>query len=98
VTRGRLAVPVSRPPSPVRAFHRPPNCANFSAMAKSKKAIRRSGGAKSKAGAASPDPLVQRTLDAVREKAQLEGVSPIQYVRGVLTGRYARLTPRDLGE
>jgi hypothetical protein len=28
----------------------------------------------------------------------MSGVSPIQYVRGVMTGRYPRLSPREIGE
>ena len=66
-------------------------------MAKSTRPRKRpaAGAPKASAGA---DPLVQGTLDAVKELARTAGVSPIQYVRGVMTGRYPRLSPRELGE
>ena len=68
-------------------------------MAKTKRAARRPAARPRKAGGTGGvDPLVQRTLDAVKEQARMTGVSPIQYVRGVMTGRYPRLSPRELGE
>jgi hypothetical protein len=68
-------------------------------MAKSTRTTKRPATRARKAGAAGGvDPLVQRTLDAVKEQARMTGVSPIQYVRGVMTGRYPRLSPRELGE
>jgi hypothetical protein len=69
-------------------------------MAKSTRPTKRRATRTRKAGAAGGgvDPLVQRTLDAVKEQARMTGVSPIQYVRGVMTGRYPRLSPRELGE
>jgi hypothetical protein len=44
------------------------------------------------------DPLVPKTLTAVADRARIAGVTPIQYVRGVMTGRFERLSPRELGE
>jgi hypothetical protein len=68
-------------------------------MAKSTRTAKRPPARRRKAaGTGGADPLVQRTLDAVREQARMTGISPIQYVRGVMTGRYPRLSPRELGE
>jgi hypothetical protein len=68
-------------------------------MAKSTRSTKRPAARPRKTGGAGGiDPLVQRTLDAVKEQARMTGVSPIQYVRGIMTGRYARLSPRELGE
>jgi len=68
-------------------------------MAKSTRSTKRPAARTRKTGGAGgKDPLVQRTLDAVKEQARMTGVSPIQYVRGIMTGRYPRLSPRELGE
>ena len=66
-------------------------------MAKSTRPRKRAAAGTRRASAGA-DPLVQGTLDAVKELARTAGVSPIQYVRGVMTGRYPRLSPRELGE
>jgi hypothetical protein len=46
----------------------------------------------------SADPLLEKTLAAVADRARMAGVSPAAYIRGVMTGRYERLSPRELGE
>ena len=68
-------------------------------MAKAKRPAKRaSTGSRKATGGGGQDPLLERTLAAVEGHARMAGVSSVQYIRGVMTGRYPRLSPRELGE
>ena len=67
-------------------------------MAKAKRPTKRASAGGKKAAGGAQDPLLQRTLAAVEGHARMAGVSSVQYIRGVMTGRYPRLSPRELGE
>ena len=59
---------------------------------------RRAAGSTKGSDSPAADPLLDKTLTAVKDHARLAGVSPVQYIRGVMTGRFPRLSPRELGE
>ena len=73
-------------------------CATFADMAKAKRPTeprlrRRQEASRRRAG-----PVVATDARAVEGHARMAGVSSVQYIRGVMTGRYPRLSPRELGE